>query len=572
MKWKQRGHPKDLLDAIITNSGMTEQELLNPKCEDPSQIENLPLAAGLISEAAASSRPIAIFGDYDVDGITATSILCRLFAYLGIKTTSRLPKRFSEGYGMSKGAIDELPGPNTLIVTVDNGIAAVDEIDYAKSKGFSVIIIDHHLPGEKLPAADIIVDPHVAPANNPFVDYCGAGLALKLAELMLANKGPSEKLTLLLEKLTLLAAIGTIADVMPLVGDNRRIVKKGLQLLQRNDFAGLTGIRAIFEEADVYARTEHEIAFKIGPILNAPGRLHDNGAEQSFELLMMDVNCPGDDVSASVAAHALVLTNEERKEAVSAAMDEAMTYISDECLFGSCPLCVCLHDATAGVVGIVAGRLAEEMKVPTFVFTSTTEPGVLKGSGRSYGKCNLKAMLDSALDYIIQGGGHEGAAGVSVTVDNFYAMYTAMSQYAVGTEIEEADTQYYDLEIKPDAVVETCRKMLKYAPFGEGNPSPVFLINDIGLVPRLGNRYKAMGKDGVHLKLYSNGFTILRFSGTEDYRRQGMPTRVNAIGNLSENQFRNIKEVQLEALEMETATAGKSGSELLDALKANGTI
>ncbi|NLT12881.1 MAG: hypothetical protein GXY05_00915, partial [Clostridiales bacterium] len=373
-------------------------------------------------------------------------------------------------------------------------------------------------------------------------------------------------------KMTVLAAIGTIADVMPLNGDNRRIVKKGLSLLQQPGVSGLTGLKALIEEAEMYSRTEYDISFKIAPMLNAPGRLFDDGAEQSFTVLAADLLYPGDYALVRSMAHSLIIVNEDRKDAVAKAMDEAVEYIANECLYGTCPLCVCLQDANEGVVGIVAGRLAEEMKTPSFVFTSSETPGVLKGSGRSFGGINLKKILDSAADYLVNFGGHESAAGVTVKSENFYDMVNAMTQSILGTETESQDTLYYDLQIAPDEVPVVNAKMRKYAPFGEGNPSPIFRVDEVGLVPRYGNRYKTMGKDGVHLKLFSNGYSLIRFGGTEDYRKQGFPSRVNVVGTISENKFRNITEVQFEVIDMKSMAADKGGSKLLEALKANGTI
>lgn len=577
MDWKKRGSATSVEEVIHQNSGMTDDELLYPKYANPEGIKNLREVADIILDTIQCKYPIVILGDYDVDGITASSILFRLFGHFKIPVTCRLPKRFSEGYSLSNTAIDEITDPNTLIVTVDNGIAAAKQVTYARSKGYSVIIIDHHLPDAELPDADVLVDPHINPSKNVYENYCGAGLALKLSEMMLndefvwnhgANK---EQINMILSQMTILAAIGTIADVMPLNGDNRRIVKYGLELLQKYDVCGLTGIKAIIECSELYSRTEHDIGFEIAPMLNAPGRLYDDGAMQSFKIVMADIFTP-DYQEVKNAAMELILVNENRKDAVSLAMEEALDYIADECLYGSCPLCVCLEEANEGVVGIVAGRLAEQMKVPAFVFTSTDEHGILKGSGRSFGGINLKAMVDAASEYTLQAGGHEGAAGVTVKADSFFDMVRAMTEYAVRFVTENSNVQYYDLELNPDKVADVCAQLQKYAPFGEGNPSPIFRVNNIGLVPRMGNRYKAMGKDGVHLKLYSNGYTVLCFNGTEAYRRSGLPTRIDAIGTISENQFRNIKEVQFEATEIKSATTGKISSKLLGALKANGTI
>lgn len=210
-------------------TGMSKEELISPETTDPATIENLGDAAGAILDAVRSRIPISIMADYDTDGITSAAILLRLLKNLGAEPQVRLPKRLSEGYGLSIDAINDFdPG---LLITVDNGIAAAAEVTYAKLSGFSVVILDHHLPKGALPDADVIVDPHVHPERNGFEHYCGAGLSLKLAEMMVA-KGTSS-LSGIMEQLTILATVGTIGDVMPLVGDNRRIVKEGLSLINR---------------------------------------------------------------------------------------------------------------------------------------------------------------------------------------------------------------------------------------------------------------------------------------------------------------------------------------------------
>lgn len=224
MEWKQNGSYTSIEETVIAKSGLTKDELLNPKNNPADNIVNLPQAKNMIQSAITKKLPITVVGDYDADGITASVILSLLFQALGAEVKVRLPKRFSEGYGLSQKIIDECkPG---LLLTVDNGIAAVDVIAEAKKKGFQTIVLDHHIPGELLPDADIIVDPHIAPDKNGYADYCGAGLAYKLAQLMLSDKN-------ILNKMSTLAAIGTVADSVPLTGDNRVIVKQGLRNLQR---------------------------------------------------------------------------------------------------------------------------------------------------------------------------------------------------------------------------------------------------------------------------------------------------------------------------------------------------
>ena len=276
MNWKQTKYGDTILDVIKNRSGMEESEILHPKPIPPEAIENLTQAAALLQDAIQKKVPISIMGDYDVDGITASAILYYLIRFLGKQTPFiRLPRRMSEGYGLSVDAFDDFH--QGLLITVDNGISATEEIAYAKDLGFSVLVIDHHLPGKFLPEADVIVDPHIHPDKNGFEHYCGAGLSLKLAELMLRDNPAASSL---MDKLKVLATLGTIADVMPLVSDNRRIVMEGLRLWQSGSKAIPYGLTALVEAAEVYGRTETDIAFKIAPILNAPGRLLDNGAER----------------------------------------------------------------------------------------------------------------------------------------------------------------------------------------------------------------------------------------------------------------------------------------------------
>ena len=227
MEWKNRGSAATIEQAVLQNSGLTIQELLQPEKSPP--ITGLDAALEHLAQAVKKNEQITVIGDYDADGITASALLYRLIRY-GFrheKIRVRLPRRFSEGYGMSESMTEEID--SGLVITVDNGIAAFEPIKQAKEKGLRVIVLDHHLPHEsgQLPEADVVVDPHVT--GGKFVDYCGAGLAYRLA---LASGVMSEKLR---RQCCILAAIGTIADVMPLIGDNRNIVREGVELMNTPD-------------------------------------------------------------------------------------------------------------------------------------------------------------------------------------------------------------------------------------------------------------------------------------------------------------------------------------------------
>ncbi|MBQ3009770.1 MAG: DHH family phosphoesterase [Methanocorpusculum sp.] len=568
MNWKQTKYGDTILDVIKNRSGMEESEILHPKPIPPEAIENLTQAAALLQDAIQKKVPISIMGDYDVDGITASAILYYLIRFLGKQTPFiRLPRRMSEGYGLSVDAFDDFH--QGLLITVDNGISATEEIAYAKDLGFSVLVIDHHLPGKFLPEADVIVDPHIHPDKNGFEHYCGAGLSLKLAELMLRDNPAASSL---MDKLKVLATLGTIADVMPLVSDNRRIVMEGLRLWQSGSKAIPYGLTALVEAAEVYGRTETDIAFKIAPILNAPGRLLDNGAEKALDLLLAEPANDMDRYTAKKMAEELVEINERRKAAVADALSAATELVMEECMFGNSPLCIHLEGIQEGIVGIVAGKLAENYRVPAFVFTESSEPGILKGSGRSYGNVSMKELVDSASPYIHRGGGHEGAAGVSVKLEKYDQMVSAMQAYMSGIEWEADDTMEYDLEITADKVRDACAALAVYAPYGEGCPAPVFCVKNAVLVSRYGNQYKALGKEGLHLKLFCNGFSIICFNGTSKYTRMGKPTCVDLVGRISENKFQYATECQLEVDDFRATMRNPKTSPLLDALKRNGTI
>ena len=342
MEWKKRDSGKTVLDVVMHNSGMTQEELTHPKTIDANQIENLSTAADTIKKCILNKIPISIMGDYDVDGITSSAILYSSIKKLGTTPVVRLPRRYSEGYGLSANAINEFtPG---LLITVDNGIAANDAIQTAKEKGFMVIIIDHHLPGEQLPNADIIVDPHVNPSKNAFTDYCGAGLAFKLAQLLHND-------TAFLNQMCCYAAVGTIADSMPLKGDNRYIVMQGLSLI-RQKRASL-GLNKLFEIAEVYSFTAKDIGFKIGPMLNAAGRMYDEGAMISFEALIAETENEAQEKSTR-----LLQINEERKTSTTRGMEYVEDIIAMDCLYGEAPLVVFAEGMKEGIVGIITGRLA----------------------------------------------------------------------------------------------------------------------------------------------------------------------------------------------------------------------
>lgn len=568
MDWKQRGAFTTVKDVVEARSGLTENELLHPSPTDPSEIQNLAAAADAIKAAVAAGKHVSVMGDYDADGITGASILYCILAKLGVTPYIRLPRRMSEGYGLNVSTIGEFT--SGLLITVDNGIAAIEAVSAARDAGLDVIVIDHHLPQETLPNANIIVDPHIEPEKNGFVDYCGAGLAFKLAQLLFPHD--EQFITMM----TALAAIGTIADSMPLVGDNRIIVKAGLAAMKEYRRASsrrilLPGVRALLRTADVYDVDETDIGFKIGPMLNAAGRMRDDGASLSFETLTVRTEQEG-----MALAEQLRLINEERKEKTAECEAMVEAAIEMECLFYNKPMCVCVDNIPEGIVGILTGRIAERYKTPTFILTTSDEnPGILKGSGRSYGNYNLMDVVNAAMPYLEKGGGHAGAAGISVREENYSEMVNAMARKMEDYETPENEVLEYDLRIDADNVKAVFNDIAKYAPYGQGNPRPVFQVNDVILSPRMGHVAKYMGKNFEHVKLFGRGYSVICFGKTDDYKSAGCPINLDVIGEISMNTFQYNSELQVEAIDFKehkkTASSGKPTS-LMEALRRNGTI
>ena len=359
--WKQKDKKlKTIKDVVLHNTKQTEKEFFNKK---KNYIDQTKEAASMIKHFIEEGEQITIFGDYDVDGITSSGVLDLAITGLGGLTDVIFPKRFSEGFGISEKAVEKIN--DGLLITVDNGIAGVEAIRKAKEKGITVIITDHHQPNDDgiFPPADIIINPNAIEGSCDFNGFCGAGIAYKLSEELLGEGHP------LLKRLVSLAAIGTIADVMDLVGENRLIVIEGLKELNKrhSDFMGIDALIEVLELESINATT---VGFKIGPIINAVGRLYDDGAKDAFELL----KCK-DRTEAANLANRLITINENRKDIVNKwkkIADEKLNVKNEPIIIAYLP------GVPEGIVGILAGRLKEEYDRPTIVFSDAEEKGILK--------------------------------------------------------------------------------------------------------------------------------------------------------------------------------------------------
>lgn len=525
-------------------------------------IKNIDKAAELIREAIKENRHIHIVGDYDVDGICGTAIAYKgLVAYAekmksSSTITPRLPRRQTEGYGLSVKIVEEIP-EGSLLLTVDNGIVAFDAIKLAKKKKMTVIVTDHHLRSDsgELPKADVLIDPNAVTRQCSFTGYCGAGISLKL---MVELDSDNVELN---NELYVLASIATVADVVPLQNENF-VIAQFLKQAEINK-----GLKSLIEIFDIVDINEKDCGFKICPALNAMGRLFDAGAEESMKLLLAETKS-----DAISFAQTLFETNEKRKLMTEESVLHAEEIIKMEGFENSNPLCI-LGEFHEGIIGIIAGRLAEKYKVPCFVFTSTentTEDGdmIIKGSGRSYGDNNLKDILDNCKELLAKYGGHAAAAGVSMPLGNFDAFREMSSKFATATE--DADVIFYDIELDAANLQEQVEKTLATleicAPYGEANPEPVFLIRNVQLLPKDGKVYKLMGNHNQHIKMFGKNIDFVAFDLSDKFFEFEEPIKIDLVGMLGKNYFNDNIYYQIEVLDFMPAEKKEVAGGLLNKL------
>lgn len=538
MEWIQNPNLyKSVEEAILGMSGQTELELLSPDTVPPDCVDGIPEAARAIQIAIDNKMPIKIVGDYDVDGITATAILNKLLNYYGVEPSTYIPKRFTDGYGVSDKILAGVK--NTLIITVDNGIAAGEALDKAVEEGQNwVIVIDHHLPDGREPKNAItVVDPYLHPDMNEFTGYCGAGLAFKLAEYMLLCE-PLATAEKLLNDIQMLACFGTIADSMPLVGDNRRIVMDGIALVNSGRAMlsqGISQLLAIGCNAREFS--VETVSYNIAPLINAPGRLYNAGGTSSLKMLMCD-----DPIEAQTYGAKMVQINKQRQTQVNNWMkkiQEALSKAPDEIA----PVVVFEPEMPEGLVGLVAGKLASTYHCPAIVMVQG-ENGIVKGSARTYGEFHIKDMLDTMSDLFTTYGGHAGAAGISLTQSDVEEFRQRVRAYFKEYQTTGGgEYVLYDVVLSPEDVPMALEAIKKYQPLGQGVPNPVCRINRFAVDTPF-----YMGADRSHIKFPGQNFAAVAFGMAGKYVEQGEPKSIDMVGTIGENTFqgRTITQVMLQ--------------------------
>ena len=461
-----------LLAGILAARGITDPtEALTllageEELSDPMLLTDMDKACARILEAIDKEQTIVVYGDYDVDGVTATALLYQHLKGMGASVKCMLPSREGDGYGLSKNAIQSIHDKGCqLIVTVDNGISALKEAEFAASLGVDLIVTDHHLPHDTLPKAVAVVDPRRADDHSPFKGLCGAGVAFKLCAAL--DGCPPEEM---LDYCGDLAAVGTVADVMPLTGENRTLVKAGLKLLQQTD---RPGISALLEEVGLEGKpiTAENVSYAIAPRINAAGRM-DN-AVTALQLVLCE-----DEERAAELAHKLNEINVARQETEQEIVKAAQEQLDAEpAILEDRVILIWGRDWHPGVIGIVASRLVEKTGRPVVV-VSVDEHGEGKGSGRSVQGFNLHECIASCEDILLRFGGHAMAAGLSVREENLPELRRRLNEWAAREcAVLFTPPLECDLSIHLDRItVESVRRLEQLAPYGAENPTPVFVL------------------------------------------------------------------------------------------------
>lgn len=451
---------------------------------DGMLMQDMDRAVEILAEKIREEKPIRVIGDYDIDGVNATYILQEGLSGLGADVDTDIPDRIKDGYGLNKMLIDRaLDDGIDTVITCDNGIAASDEIAYAKENGLTVIVTDHHevpyieMDGEKeylLPRADAVVDPHRADCAYPFKGLCGAAVAYKLVEALynVMQRDP-EDVDYLMENV----AIATVGDVMDLNGENRIFVKQGLEMLKRTQNQGL---KALIEctGIDVERLNAYHIGFVLGPCINASGRL--DTAKRALELLNARTRR-----EAVMLAEDLKALNDSRKEMTERGVAEAVNLIETTSLKDDRVLVVYLPDCHESIAGIIAGRIRERYYRPVFVLTKAEE-GV-KGSGRSIEAYDMFAQMCRCRALFTKFGGHKLAAGLSLEEDNVQRFRETINALCDLTEEDLQEKVSIDMQLPfPYITEELIRELELLEPFGKGNQKPLFAERNLRVVsPRV---------------------------------------------------------------------------------------
>ena len=483
-------------DAVCLEEFLADEGIFS----DVYELPNIALAASVINESIENGETIAIYGDYDCDGVTATALLYTYLQSRGVNAICYIPDRITEGYGMTKGGIDQLKEKGvSLIITVDNGISCFEEVEYAKRLDIKVVVTDHHLPPERLPEALAVVDPHIQGSACELKDICGAVVAFKLV-CAIDNSEPEEMMFYYGD----LAAIGTVGDVMPLINENRSIVKTGIQSLMENKRPGIVKLLEL-SGVEMDSLDAAKIAFSIVPRINAAGRM--GSAMRAFRLLVSESN-----EEADILAKEIFDENLNRQQVEKDIMAEALTITEEKELYKLPVIVVSGENWHLGVIGIVASRLCEKYGKPSIVFSKQGD--VAFGSGRSIEGFSLYEAISSCSDLFEKFGGHDQAAGITIKTENIDIFRKKVNEYAYSLPNAFPKIKL-DCKLNPAALSTALVESIKaLEPFGHANSVPLFGIFGVCV-----ERITSIGNNKHIRLLFSKGetsFQAVRFSVSEE--------------------------------------------------------
>lgn len=534
----EKYHLGTIASKMLLVKGITTDEdverFLNPSrldFYDPFLMPDMEKAVDRIVKAISNDEKILIYGDYDADGITSSSILKRYFSDRNVEVGVYIPNRISEGYGLNKEAINKIADDDyKLIITVDTGITAIEQVEYAKELGIDIVITDHHEPSEKIPDAVAVVDCKRKDNKYPFRELAGCGVAFKLTQALSKKLEINENESL---KFLDLACIGTISDIVPLVDENRTIAKLGLMLVKQ---ARLVGLRELLKNAGYKEINTTTIAFGISPRINACGRM----GHQDIALELFLTNDP---IKARELAGEVEMYNKQRQDVEKKISEEAIEMIEK---MGADDKAIVLgkEDWHHGVIGIVSSKITEKYYKPSILISFEGEEA--KGSGRSIEGFDLHEALEKCNKYLTNFGGHTMAVGLSLKKKDFEDFKKEFLKYADDKISEDmlVSEILIDEEISSkDISLNDVRNLSLLEPFGEANTEPVFIYKNLKI-----NAIRTLS-DGKHLKLSlidenveidAIGFGLGNLASLYQ-----IGDKVDIVGNIQINKFNNIEKVQM---------------------------
>lgn len=513
---------RGLDDAAHLREFLGEGEPLS----DPFLLKDMDKAAARITRAVDNMEKIAVYGDYDADGVTSTAMLYSYLETRGADVIFYIPQREGEGYGMNIGAVEYLKEQGvSLIVTVDNGISSVQEVARANELGIDVVVTDHHRPQEILPDAVAVVDAYRPDDTSPYKHFSGVGIAFKLLMALEDGAGDVEDL---LEAYSDLAAIGTIGDIVPLTGENRTLIRAGLERLSQSD---RPGVQALLENAGIAGKalTSTNVAFTLVPRINATGRM--GAPERAVRLLIS-----GYEEEAEVLSEEICADNEERRRVEAEIAEAAFADIEAKGYMKDRVVVVDGENWHHGVIGIVASRVTERCGKPCMIISrGETEA---KGSGRSIEGFSLFEAICACGDLLVKFGGHPMAAGITLKPENIEAFRKRINQYAA-EHFPQMPTQTVTLDCKlnPAALsVSMAQSLTQLEPFGNGNPQPVFGLFNM----ELSNVTSVGGGGHLRLTLEKNGavITAMRFNTKPEELPYHIGDKIDLAVQLEAREFR----------------------------------